>query len=104
MFSTLADDDLAQVAEVTVPRAASSPGEIVFREGDRSDTCYVVRSGRARADPQAHGRPLDHARDVRPGDFFGELAMFDAEQRSATIEAIEETVASRSSATTCAGC
>ena len=24
-------------------------GEIVFREGDESDTCYIVRSGRARA-------------------------------------------------------
>ena len=47
-FSALGDDDLARVAEVTVPRTFSA-GESVFREGDRSDTCYVVRSGHVRA-------------------------------------------------------
>src|SRR5581483_9060916 len=68
-------------------------GEAVFREGDQSDTCYVVRSGHAR-DVREHsdGRSLTLA-NFGPGDIFGELAMFDDERRSATVEAIEQTEA-----------
>jgi CRP-like cAMP-binding protein len=92
VFSTLGEEELLQVAAVAVPRRFAA-GEIVFREGDRSDTCYVVRSGRVRA-VRAHsvGRSITLA-TLGPGDIFGELAMFDAERRSATIEAIEATEA-----------
>jgi CRP-like cAMP-binding protein len=90
-FSTLAEDELARVAEVAVPRRFQA-GEVVFRQGDDSDTCYVVRSGRARAVREnSDGRALTLA-TFGPGDIFGELAMFDAERRSATVETLEETV------------
>jgi len=92
VFSSLADDDLAEVAAVTVPRTFAA-GEIVFREGDRSDTCYVVRLGRVRAVREhTDGRIITLA-TFGPGDFFGELAMFEDESRSATIEALEDTEA-----------
>jgi CRP/FNR family transcriptional regulator len=72
-----------------VPRSFA-PGESVFREGDASNTCYVVRDGRARAIREhADGRQITLA-TFGPGDIFGELAMFDDERRSATVEAIEE--------------
>jgi CRP/FNR family transcriptional regulator len=77
VFETLAREDLEQVARVAVPRNFA-PGEVVFREGDESDTCYVVRSGHARA-VRAHpdGRTITLA-SFGPGDIFGELALFDA--------------------------
>jgi CRP/FNR family transcriptional regulator, cyclic AMP receptor protein len=89
-FSTLDLDDLRRIADVAVPRTFG-PGEAVFREGDESDTCYVVREGHARA-VRSHGdgRTLTLA-TFGPGDIFGELAMFEDERRSATVEAIEET-------------
>jgi CRP/FNR family transcriptional regulator, cyclic AMP receptor protein len=90
VFSSLGDDDLAQVAAVTVPRQFST-GEIVFREGDRSDTCYVVRLGRVRAvRKHTDGRSITLA-TFGVGDFFGELAMFEDERRSATIETLDDT-------------
>jgi CRP-like cAMP-binding protein len=89
-FEALADDDLARVAEVAVPRRLSA-GEVVFREGDESDTCYVVRAGHARAVREhPDGRTITLA-NFGPGDIFGELAMFDNERRSATIETLEST-------------
>jgi CRP-like cAMP-binding protein len=92
VFSALADDELARVADVTVPRRFDA-GESVFREGDESDTCYVVRSGHVRAVREHQdGRSITLAR-FGPGDIFGELAMFDNERRSATVEAIERTEA-----------
>jgi CRP/FNR family transcriptional regulator, cyclic AMP receptor protein len=90
VFSSLREEDLARVAEVAVPRHFG-PDEVVFREGDESNTCYVVRSGRARAvRAHADGRVLTLAH-FGPGDIFGELAMFDDESRSATVETIEPT-------------
>src|SRR4051795_2585078 len=89
VFEELADDDLRRVAEVTVPRRFAA-GEVVFREGDDSDTCYVVNAGHARAIREhPDGRQITLA-TFGPGDIFGELAMFDDERRSATVEAADE--------------
>src|SRR5215211_3108972 len=89
VFAELGADDLARVAQVAVPRAFDAQ-QVIFREGDDSDTCYIVRSGHARAvRGHADGRMITLAR-FGPGDIFGELAMFDDERRSATVEAIEE--------------
>ncbi len=92
VFSELGEDELARVAEVAVPRQFVA-GEVVFREGDESSTCYVVRYGRARAVREhPDGRSITLA-NFGPGDIFGELAMFDDERRSATIETLEDTEA-----------
>jgi CRP/FNR family cyclic AMP-dependent transcriptional regulator len=90
VFSTLEPGDLERIAQMAVPRRFE-PGEAVFREGDQSDTCYVVREGLARA-VRSHGdgRTITLA-TFGPGDIFGELAMFEDERRSATVEAIEPT-------------
>jgi CRP-like cAMP-binding protein len=89
-FEALGPEELARVAEVAVPRGYE-PGQVVFREGDQSDTCYVVRTGHARAIREhADGRTITLA-NFGPEDIFGELAMFEDERRSATVEAIEPT-------------
>jgi CRP/FNR family transcriptional regulator len=89
VFSTLERDDLERIAQVSVPRTFE-PGQAVFREGDASDTCYVVREGNARAiRSHGDGRTITLA-TFGPGDIFGELAMFEDERRSATVEAVGE--------------
>ncbi|HYM46340.1 MAG TPA: Crp/Fnr family transcriptional regulator [Solirubrobacteraceae bacterium] len=90
VFSTLVDDDLRRIAELAVPREFQS-GQVVFREGDASDTCYVVRSGRARAVREHAGGRVITLATFGPGDIFGELALFEDERRSATVEAVEPT-------------
>lgn len=88
VFSTLEHDDLQRIAQLAVPRTFE-PGQIVFREGDASDTCYIVRSGRARAVREhPDGRTITLA-TFGSGDIFGELAMFEDERRSATVEAVQ---------------
>ena len=88
VFSTLERGDLERVAQLAVPRQFD-PGQAVFREGDASDTCYIVREGHARAiRTHPDGRTITLA-NFGPGDIFGELAMFEDERRSATVEAID---------------
>jgi CRP/FNR family transcriptional regulator len=89
VFAELGADDLGRVAQVAVPRSYDGQ-HVIFREGDDSDTCYIVRSGHARAIRQhSDGRTITLAR-FGPGDIFGELAMFDDERRSATVEALDD--------------
>jgi CRP/FNR family cyclic AMP-dependent transcriptional regulator len=88
VFETLAPEDLQHVADVAVPRSFAAQ-QVIFREGDESDTCYIVRSGHARAMREhVDGRSLALAH-FGPGDIFGELAMFDNERRSATVETLD---------------
>ncbi len=90
VFAGLSEQDLGAVAIVSIPRRFDA-GEVVFREGDIGDTCYVVRSGVARAIRQhSDGRSITLAH-FTAGEIFGELGMFDDEPRSATIDVIEDT-------------
>ena len=92
LFAGLAPSDVADLADVAVPRRWSA-GEVVFREGDEGDTCYVVRSGAARVTRNhSDGRAITLA-ELRRGDIFGELAMWGGETRSATVEVLEDTTA-----------
>lgn len=92
IFSELTERELGELSQVAVPRSYER-GHVVFREGDEGDTCYVVREGSvgvSRRHPD--GRSITLA-ELRGGDMFGELALFDGEVRSATVEALEETSA-----------
>ena len=88
-FAELGDEDLARVAEVAIPRSFAAH-DVIFREGDDSSTCYVVQAGHARAlREHPDGRQITLA-TFGPGDIFGELAMFDDERRSATVQATDD--------------
>jgi CRP/FNR family transcriptional regulator len=90
IFSGLTEEQLGELASLAVPRRWTS-GEVIFREGDSGDTCYVVQQGSVRVTRNhSDGRTITLA-ELRPGDLFGELAMFDSERRSATVEAVEDT-------------
>ena len=89
LFSELSPEELEKVARVAVPRSYAA-GSVILREGDPGDTCYIVRSGSARVVRQhADGRAITLT-NLGPGEIFGELAMFDGEVRSATVEAVDD--------------
>src|ERR1700754_1369724 len=88
VFAELAPEDLRRVAEVAVPRRFAAQ-QVIFREGDSSDTCYVIRNGHTRAVREANDGRSIALSHFGPGDIFGELAMFDDERRSATVETLD---------------
>ncbi len=90
LFASLDEGELAQLSGVVLPRSFCV-GEAVFREGDDSDTCYVVHRGIVRATREhSDGRTLTLA-TFGPGEIFGEMAVFDQRPRSATIDAVTGT-------------
>ncbi len=91
-FSSLAREDLDHLAG-TAETVYWQPGTVVFEEGDTGDHCYLLHSGSVKVLHHfPDGRRVTLAR-LEPGSVVGELALFNGERRSATVEAIEQTLA-----------
>jgi len=66
-----------------------SDGEIITRQGDVGDCMFVIQQGRVQVLMEKDGveTPL---RVANEGEFMGEMAIFDHEERSATLRAMGE--------------
>jgi CRP/FNR family transcriptional regulator len=90
-FDSLTREDLDAIAGDAIT-VRLEPGETVFEEGDVGDRCFVVQSGAVKVLRRlADGRRITLAR-LGPGSVFGELALFEGDRRSATVQAAEETI------------
>lgn len=90
-FASLTNEELADLARKaqTVYWAVD---EVIFEEGDRGDRCYVLHTGQVKVVRRfPDGRRITLAR-LGPKTIFGELALFDGERRSATVQASEPSV------------
>lgn len=64
-------------------------GEAIVAEGDPGDTMYVVQSGEVEVVKDLDGTEV-RLGTMGPGDFFGEMALFERQHRAATVRAITE--------------
>ena len=93
LFQGLAGDraaleDLAAACELR----RSVPGDIVLKEGEVGDSMWVIKRGRVRVEkhtPSQDAYTVTFLDDKTEG-FFGELALLDRDQRSATVVAETE--------------
>jgi CRP/FNR family transcriptional regulator len=92
VFGEVEPRELEEVAKVAVPRSWDR-GQVIFREGDVGDTCYLLRSGAIVLTREHQDGRMVALAELRAGMLFGELAMFRGETRSATAEALEPTTA-----------
>jgi hypothetical protein len=64
-------------------------GDIVFREGDPSDTVFLLISGEVEIIKELRGREVALGR-VGAGEYFGEMGVIEGRSRSATVKAVTE--------------
>jgi CRP-like cAMP-binding protein len=64
-------------------------GEVIIAEGELGDCMFVIQSGRVEVSTGA-GENSQRMATLEGGDFFGEMALFDKEVRSATVRALGE--------------
>ena len=76
---------------VEVPQRRVQRGDVLFDAGDIGDELFLVLSGTLQASLEQVGEFLPLA-TYRPGEFFGELAILGGDTRSATVEAVEDSV------------
>jgi CRP/FNR family transcriptional regulator len=88
VFGDVEERELAQVAQVAVPRHWDR-GEVIFREGDVGDTCYLLRAGSVLLTREHQDGRMVALAELRAGMLFGALAMFRGDTRSATAEVVE---------------
>lgn len=84
LFQDLETVTLEALAPLLVVKKFKS-GEAVFRELDRSDALYVVERGCLAASKYVSGETDIVLTRFKPGEFFGEMGLFDAEPRSASV-------------------
>ena len=89
IFAPLSAEETAMLAQSAMSHIFA-PGETVIRAGDPGSSMFVVHNGRVRVQISENGRPRTVA-TLNEGDFFGEMALFTGEPRTANIVALEET-------------
>jgi small-conductance mechanosensitive channel len=89
VFSPLSTEELRQLATATVGHVFA-PGETLIRAGEEGSSMFVVHSGRVAVQVPDRGGPRTVA-VLTEGNFFGEMALFTGEPRTANVVAMEET-------------
>jgi rhodanese-related sulfurtransferase len=80
-------EELIRVVEHRVVQ----PGTVIVRQEEQGDSFYIIRSGKVRAFRRdASGLEMQLS-TLGAGESFGEMALLTGQERSANVEALEET-------------
>jgi CRP-like cAMP-binding protein len=83
LFAEVPDEALSKIAPFTKVDEYAEGKEVV-KEGGFANDFYVITEGTAKVE-----REGEHLADLGPGDVFGEQALLEKQQRSATVTATD---------------
>jgi small-conductance mechanosensitive channel/CRP-like cAMP-binding protein len=85
------EEEIRKLAS-SIKRSRFAPGEILFKQGDRGESCYVVASGEIKGEInfEEKGKKFTSMFKVEPGGIFGEMSLFTGMPRTATCMTEEE--------------
>lgn len=86
LFADLSSEELERIAGLFQERRFGA-GETVVQEGSDGATLYVIDSGEASVSINGHPTSI-----LKPGDYFGEIALIDQGTRLATVTASGELI------------
>ena len=88
IFSNLTPEQLSPLTG-KLRRRQYQRGEVIFHQDDPADRMHIIVEGRVRISiPSEDGREKDIAL-LQPGECFGEMALLDGSNRSATATVVE---------------
>jgi CRP-like cAMP-binding protein len=79
LFADVPDDKLLKVATFASLESAVE-GKVIIREGGAANAFYAIEDGTVKVE-----RDGEHIADLGPGDVFGEQALLEKSERSATV-------------------
>ncbi len=89
LFKKLEPHELEHLAE-EVDQVNYKAGETIFNEHDRGDALYILEEGTVRIWVYDEDVKEVTLAELKPGDFFGELAVLDRGERSSSATAITD--------------
>ncbi|MCA1568744.1 MAG: Crp/Fnr family transcriptional regulator [Chloroflexi bacterium] len=90
LFAHVDDEGLRQLAGLMRPRRFRR-NEVIFHQGDVGDSLHIVVDGGVKIVLPSPAGDEAIIASLKPGDFFGELALLDGSPRSTTATALEPT-------------
>jgi voltage-gated potassium channel len=81
LFADVPDDKLVKVATFASMETAVE-GKTIIREGGPANAFYAIEEGKVKVE-----RGGEHVADLGPGDVFGEQALLEKSERSASVTA-----------------
>jgi CRP/FNR family transcriptional regulator, cyclic AMP receptor protein len=81
LFADVPDDKLLTVATFASLESAVE-GKVIIAEGGAANAFYAIEDGTVKVE-----RDGEHIADLGPGDVFGEQALLEKSERSATVTA-----------------
>ena len=86
LFKDIAEPELTTLAQ-TLRERPLKRGQVLVREGEAGEEMFVVLRGSMVISKAVTGRVEQVLARIGPGDFFGEMSLFDRSPRSATVQA-----------------
>jgi len=91
LFDTMAPEDIEGLSKKLVEHNIEA-GKKIFGKGEAGASMYIIRSGAIEIFlPPEKDSPRVILRELRSGQYFGELSLFDGKPRSASAEATTKT-------------
>ncbi len=90
IFSTLNYDEMMEVASITTSRDYKK-GEMIYIAGEKKKTLYVIHKGKVKLTRISPSGKEQIISILGPGDFMGELSLFNDEPITNNAEALENT-------------
>jgi len=90
LFSMMNDEDLVRIAGASKEKLYRR-GTVIIREGDEDTRLFIMLSGEVEIIKDMGGSEERHLRKIGPYGYFGEMALIDNMERSASVVALEDT-------------
>src|SRR3954471_12379879 len=89
LFKRLEPQELEKLAK-EIDQVNYSAGDTIFNEHDRGDALYILEAGSVRIWVYDEDVKEVTLTELKPGDFFGEMAVLDRGERSSSATAISD--------------
>lgn len=90
IFSNLTSSEKMEVAHITTDKFFKK-GEMVYMAGDRSENLHVIHTGKVKINRITNSGKEQVIRILGPGEFMGELSLFNQGIMTDNGEALEDT-------------
>ena len=91
IFSNLSKDEMLEIAMITNEKSVTK-GEVIYRVGERMDSLSVIHKGRVKITRTNEAGKEQILRLIGPGQFMGELTLFNDKPSTDTAIATENTI------------